>query len=638
VQEDKSLEQPEKQRNDYLAGVKPNQAILKAARDFGRAYIDSEVAHYLGKDNVTKILVKFKGSSFKKDSVKANIKHIYKYKDPEYMEEFVAGIATESDIVNLLSKFSDEDIERIQIDHSLQLVLDDVINITGAQRVWNLGFTGNGEAVCIIDSGIDYNHLALADNYVGGYDFFNRDNDPMDDFGHGTYVSGIVAGLAPDVKIVAVKVFGENGNGYESGIMAGIDYCIRNRERFDISVILMSFGGGVFNTSCYCDSNLVAAEANLAVERGLFAIASSGNDGEAYLRAPACGTNVLSVGATDKFDEIAWFSNIEPLLDVLAPGAAIESAKLGGGTQTRSGTSASAAVVAGVAAVILEKENLSPLELQQRIRSTGFLIDYEGLDYPRIDTFAAIKNEITNNPFVQEGTQCSGTWTDYKPQYDCCQNNCAGWINGGCVGMFCDQSLCGSTCDEASDCPEYCSGPKWQYAISCESSTCSGLGDCTCNYGNYCSVADCGAQCDTGDDCNGGCNTATCMCNTGGVNCTNSNCFYIKNDTGNVVAIFDSEGDLDLRSYVYAKQTGPCTPSENSFIIKNASGNCVAYINSSGSLWLDGNLSYNQNGPCSPPDNSFVIRNASGACRAYIDSFGNMWLDGYNRSLVSTLS
>ena len=99
--------------------------------------------------------------------------------------------------------------------------LDDELNSSwgvkriGAGTVHDSGNKGTGVNVAIIDTGIDYTHSDLNDNYIGGYDFVNGDSDPMDDNGHGTHCAGIVAaedngkgvvGVAPEAHLYAVKV------------------------------------------------------------------------------------------------------------------------------------------------------------------------------------------------------------------------------------------------------------------------------------------------------------------------------------------------------------------------------------------------------------------------------------------------
>jgi subtilisin family serine protease len=288
-------------------------------------------------------------------------------------------------------------------------------------------------------------------------------------------VSGIVAGIAPDAKIVAAKALGKNGTGYESDIIAAIDYCIANKDLYQISVILLALGGGSFDG--YCDAVLVTDESNYAVQQGMFVVAASGNDHSSNLTAPACGTNVTSVAATTKNDTFYPDNNINPLLDVLAPGVNITSTKLGGGFRIGSGTSASAAVVAGAAALILENESLEPLELQYRFRSTGVTMTHQGNNYTRIDAYNAINNIVTNTPSEQVGNQTNGTWKEYCPasRYCTCYdyNECGSW----------------EYCHEYPDCIN-------EFYGECEGclglgASCAGEGDPACcpQQGRYCTYS-----------------------------------------------------------------------------------------------------------------------------------------------------
>ncbi|MCX6818368.1 MAG: S8 family serine peptidase [Candidatus Aenigmarchaeota archaeon] len=458
------------------------------------------------------------------------------FKSAIKVKNYVSSSMNELEIIVILRDHK-EDIEAMEVDHRLNLFLEEAVNATGVTMVWDANVTGKGQTVCIVDSGIDYNHPNLSASYIGGYNFIgSNSSDPMDDLGHGTYVAGIVAGIAKDAKIVAAKVFGEDGSGYESDILAGIDYCIRNKDTYNISVILMAFGGGIYNTSCYCDSNIIANESNFAASRGILPVAASGNDGLAYLKAPACGTSVTSVGATDDYDDVANFTNIEPLLDLLAPGVNVTSPKMGGGYETRSGTSASAAVVAGIAALLKENDNLAPPDMQYVLRSTGVMISHNGTAYPRIDAYAAFTNSTTNEPAIHEGTQCESEWEEYEPASIECDISCAPCNTGcdnkcyveGCSvtentcaicytwGEYrCDTSYCGATCDVVSGCPDTCVLNTLYTGRTCNTACSS----CSCSAG---SATDCLTLCADGcveyTGCSGG------VCTYSGGDCGSYTC------------------------------------------------------------------------------------------------------------------
>jgi len=266
---------------------------------------------------------------------------------------------------------------------------------------------------------------------IGGYDFVNNDNDPMDDNGHGTHVSGIVAsqnptykGVAPGANIVANKVLDSSGSGWFSNVAAGVDWCIDNKDKYNIHTISMSLGdGGEYNNpSTQCDPYTVAIAINTAFDQGIFVSVASGN--EAHLNGisyPACASNATSVGAvydanvgsqnwqptcrdgTTYADKIVCFTNRDEILDLLAPGCKITSLSLGGGTATYCGTSMSAPMVAGVASLMLNANNtLTPSQIRNVLKNTGKGIydSKTGLTFPRINASAAVNSVAPPVEFI----------------------------------------------------------------------------------------------------------------------------------------------------------------------------------------------------------------------------------------------
>ena len=446
----------------------------------GATYVDDEVIDEFSGNDVVRVIIKFRGDI-------EDLSGIEGFEKKREFRNFFSVELRKTGFLKLIYSFGDE-IESIQVDHELFSVVDEAVPKIRADLAWDYGLTGKGQTVCVIDTGIDYNHESLSDKYIGGYDFVNDDPDPMDDNGHGTYVSGIISSVAPGAKIIAVKALGEDGIGYESDIIAAIDYCIENRDAYGISVISLAFSGGSFDK--YCDSGLVTKDANLASEKGIFVVAASGNGGSEELTAPACGTKVTSVGATEMDDSIGCPTNINPLLDLLAPGMGITSTRLGGGSKTGGGTSASTAVVAGAALLVLENEHLEPMELEYRFRSTGFLIEHDGTDYPRIDVYSAVNNVVTNTPGGQFGEQSGENWEgEYIVAADCtcyvaapaCSGNewCCGMGNCGCTFSGGPDGSCETCKDEGESCDDWGS----PLDEACCGNFCTGVGDsCECNW------------------------------------------------------------------------------------------------------------------------------------------------------------
>ncbi len=322
----------------------------------------------------------------------------------------------------------------------IAMSLFDSDRITNASRTWGLIYsgvnvTGKGETVCVIDTGINYTHTALGGcptgsftggtcpKVISGFDFVNTDNDPMDDNGHGTHVAGIVAstnetfrGIAPDANIVAIKVLDSGGGGNTPNLISGIDWCVNNASKFNISVITMSLGtSSTFTSACDSSDQLVANSIHTAIGRNISVIAAAGNNGAgssgttSSVSDPACISNVTVVGSTTKSDAVSSFSNRWSLPMLFAPGESITSTKNGSGFISLSGTSMATPMVAGAFALLRQYKKLeqnivlTPLQIQNALNRTGKLIDDtsgSGVFIPRINIFSAILSLDTTAPNI----------------------------------------------------------------------------------------------------------------------------------------------------------------------------------------------------------------------------------------------
>ncbi|MFF3023839.1 S8 family serine peptidase [Gottfriedia sp. NPDC057948] len=223
-------------------------------------------------------------------------------------------------------------VKAVYLDQKYHADLADSVPLIGAPDVWskhdqnNQGITGKGVTVAVIDTGVDYNHPDLGGGFgqghkvVGGYDFVNHDNDPMDDQGHGTHVSGIIAahgkvtGVAPDASITAYKVLNQYGEGNDSDIIAGIEASISPDNPFPADVINMSISGpGDGNDP-------LSQAAQNAVDAGVVVVASAGNYGPGYgtIGAPAMAEGVLAVGASTSGIKVPAAKMVSPLEENLS--------------------------------------------------------------------------------------------------------------------------------------------------------------------------------------------------------------------------------------------------------------------------------------------------------------------------------
>jgi serine protease AprX len=294
----------------------------------------------------------------------------------------------------------------------------------GARAVQSsLGYTGAGVGVAIIDSGITAWHDDLTNNSSKTYpygnqrvskfvDFVNGRTAPYDDNGHGSHVAGIIAGngydsggqkagIAPKASLVSLKVLDQNGQGTISNIIAALNWVAVNGKTYNIRVVNLSVGAGIYE-SYWTDPLTLAAKA--VTDKGITVVAAAGNFGKNALgqlqwggiTAPGNAPWVLTVGAsstngtlTRSDDEMANYSSSGPTAidfnakpDLVAPGTGTVSLAVPGSTfylskvlylisgtlglgvkpyLALSGTSMAAPVVSGTVALMLQANpNLTP--------------------------------------------------------------------------------------------------------------------------------------------------------------------------------------------------------------------------------------------------------------------------------------
>ncbi|MCX4979580.1 S8 family peptidase [Streptomyces sp. NBC_00620] len=209
---------------------------------------------------------------------------------------------------------------------------------------------GKGVTAYVIDTGIRITHKDFGGRASYGWDFVGNDKTAKDGNGHGTHVAGTIAGakygVAKKTKVVAVRVLDNNGAGTTAQVIAGIDWVTKHAKKPAVANI--SLGG-------YANAQLDAAVRNSIASGVTYAVAA-GNDGlPAGLYSPARVKQALTVGASDRTDARASFSNTGAILDLFAPGVAITSASYASdtGKATYSGTSMASPHVAGAAALYL---------------------------------------------------------------------------------------------------------------------------------------------------------------------------------------------------------------------------------------------------------------------------------------------
>ncbi|MFD9728022.1 S8 family peptidase [Streptomyces sp. NPDC059072] len=205
---------------------------------------------------------------------------------------------------------------------------------------------GAGVTAYIFDSGIDYAHEEFGGRATFGFDAIGDGRQGQDCSGHGTHVAGTVGGatfgVARKVNLVSVRVLGCDGSGSWSGVLAGMDWVAKNAHQ--PAVLNGSLGGD--------HSATVNNAATALAEAGVLPVFAAGNSSvDACTFSPASAEGAFAVAASDQSDEQTGFSDYGPCVSLYAPGQAIVSAKLGGGSVALNGTSMAAPHVTGVAAL-----------------------------------------------------------------------------------------------------------------------------------------------------------------------------------------------------------------------------------------------------------------------------------------------
>ena len=288
-----------------------------------------------------------------------------------------------------------------------------------APLAWDFSKGDSSVVVAIVDWGVDLQHPDLTtqlwtnpgeiagngvdddgNGYIDdvyGWDFANNDNNPQDDYGHGTHCAGIaaaatdngvgIAGVGFNSRIMAVKVGdGTTGKARYSDIAYGIMYAANNGAK----VISLSLGG-------YAYSGFLEAVANYAWDAGCVLVGAVGNNNVSDPFYPAAYSNVIGVSATDQNDTKASWSNYGVQVAVAAPGVSIYSTYWNGGSTyaSMSGTSMAAPHVAGLAALLFSQDgSRGNAEVRSLIEESADDLGDTGWDqyygYGRINAYRAL--------------------------------------------------------------------------------------------------------------------------------------------------------------------------------------------------------------------------------------------------------
>lgn len=338
-------------------------------------------------------------------------------------------------------------VEVVELDYTVQALEyspeNELGNSWGANHInaddaLEAGYSGEGVKVAVLDSGVNFNHFDLRDNFdlsanELGYDFVSDDFFPDDVYGHGTHVAGILAaasngfgvvGVAPNAQIVALRVLDDNGEGTASRIIEALQWIQNYNAAHPDSPIRItnnSYGTG-------SNSSQLEAAFDVLASSGVLHIGSAGNEGSAAgngnnVSYPARYESVVAVAALDKNNLRASFSSTGSDVEIAAPGVAVlstwkDSTNFAGPQPfsfagyageyfiEANGTSMASPHVAGVAALLMASDAYYTAEaVRKKINGTALDLGEIGKDklygYGLVDASSALGiGQIVNNPPV----------------------------------------------------------------------------------------------------------------------------------------------------------------------------------------------------------------------------------------------
>ncbi|MCD7819229.1 MAG: S8 family peptidase [Lachnospiraceae bacterium] len=271
-----------------------------------------------------------------------------------------------------------------------------------ADEIHRAGITGKNVTVCSVDSGAAAAHPDFTGRLIGFADFVNGRPKCYDDASHGTHVLGIIGGdgrsmggryrgIAPECRLLPVKVLDQRGEGEMANILSAIDWILENRDRYEIRVLNISAGGT--RGELDAGAGFLVKKVEEAWDAGLVVIVAAGNMGPdpMSVTVPGNSRKVITVGSSDIFLHRAMrsrsYSGCGPTLEcvckpeLVAPGTNVVSCAAswspGHYYSIKSGTSMAAPAIAGAVALLLESEPfLNNIAVKMRLREAAVDLGY----------------------------------------------------------------------------------------------------------------------------------------------------------------------------------------------------------------------------------------------------------------------
>ena len=335
-----------------------------------------------------------------------------------FIHNLIKAVTVEATPKMLLDLSDEGVVTKVWEDLKVKMYLNESVPIISAPQVWKTGPEGQGIIVAIVDTGVDGEHQDLKGKLVDSKDF--SEEGYFDGSGHGTHVASTICGtgaaskgkykgVAPQAKVIAAKVLDSSGSGSFSAVIAGIEWATEKKPH----AMNLSLGGDVEGSCDGTDPVCLAVDA--AWDKGIVVCVAAGNAGPASstVGTPGCSKKIITIGASDKTDQIAWFSSRGPTKDdrvkpdILLPGSNIVAARakdtslgnvLNEYYTSASGTSMATPHCAGVVALMLSATaGLSPDAVKQKLMGTAIDLHYEGNTQGagRVDAYKAITGSPT---------------------------------------------------------------------------------------------------------------------------------------------------------------------------------------------------------------------------------------------------
>ena len=355
--------------------------------------------------------------------------------------DFLPYMAVSVNSTGLESLRASSEVIDIQEDTIYRHALAQSVPFIGGTNAWASGYTGAGQVVAILDTGVEKTHPMLTGKVVseacyssnvsnsstsvcpGGASSSTATDSGLPcptDCEHGTHVAGIAAGkngtsggvtfsgVAKDANIIAIQVFSQFNSAsdcggtapcvaaYTSDIISGLQRVYALRNTYSIASANLSLGGGSYTSNCDSANAATKSVIDLLRSANIATVIASGNEStKNAISSPGCISTAISVGATlDTANTVASYSNSASFLNLLAPGSGITSSVPGGGYGTWAGTSMATPHVAGTWAVLKQKSPTSTVtEILNALTSTGVGIkDTNNITKPRIQIDSALAN------------------------------------------------------------------------------------------------------------------------------------------------------------------------------------------------------------------------------------------------------